>query len=98
LKNRTLLLLLLLLLHIALGTYNQILLESPLIFDQTSPTKHAYPSITARVVFSELMLRGATINSKATSTEGKGCHDVGEKNMFECTGAKKLEKMVLLAL
>jgi hypothetical protein len=27
-------------------------------------------------MLSELMLRGATINSKATSTRGKGCHDV----------------------
>jgi hypothetical protein len=57
------------------------------------------PSVAARAVFSELMLRGATINSKATSTGGKGCHNVilGEKNMFERTGAKILEKMVHLA-
>jgi hypothetical protein len=48
-ENRTLLLLLLL--QIVFGTYNQILLEYPLILDQTSPTKHVYPSVTAGAVF-----------------------------------------------
>ncbi len=83
-----------LLLRIAHGTYDRILLESPFILDQTSPTKHVYPAITARAVFSELMLRGATINSKAASTRGKGCHDVmvGEKNKFKRTGAKNARK------
>jgi hypothetical protein len=53
-------------------------------------------------VFSELMLRGATINSKATSTRGKGCHDVMVPRKkfhrtLERTRAKILEKMMLLA-
>jgi hypothetical protein len=88
------------LLQIALGTNDQILLEFPLILDYTLPTKHVYPTITARAVFSELMLRGTTINSKATSTRGKRCHDVMvvQKQKFEltfkCTGAKKQEKMI----
>jgi hypothetical protein len=61
-----------------------------------------YPTITSRALFFELMLRGTTINSKATSTRGKGCHDVMVvrkkfDRKFERTGAKKLEKMMLLA-
>jgi hypothetical protein len=60
------------------------------------------PTITSRAVFSELMLRGTTINSKATSTRRKRCHDVMVprkkiQRTLERTRAKILEKMMLLA-
>jgi hypothetical protein len=45
-------------------------------------------------VFSELMLRGVTINSKATLTGGKGCHDFmgGEKILLTSAPSRNMRK------
>jgi hypothetical protein len=61
---------------------------------------HVNQSITARAMFSELMLGGATINSKAASAGRKGCHSViiWEEKILQVAPAQKRKKMVLLAM
>jgi hypothetical protein len=55
---------------------------------------HVNQSITARAMFSELMLGGATINSKAASAGRKGCHGViiWEEKILQVAPAQKRKK------